>query len=73
MNPWKCITIFSILFRKSLNCVGTPLYVAPEVIDGYYSEKCDIWSFGVMLFYIICGYPPFYAPNKKELFYNIQN
>ncbi|CAK69353.1 unnamed protein product (macronuclear) [Paramecium tetraurelia] len=61
------------LQTKTLNCVGTPLYVAPEVIDGYYSDKCDIWSFGVMLFYILCGYPPFYASNKKELFQHIQN
>ncbi|CAD8143399.1 unnamed protein product [Paramecium octaurelia] len=67
------ITLDESQSKTPMNCVGTPLYVAPEVIDGYYSDKCDIWSFGVMLFYLLCGYPPFYAGNKKDLFYNIQN
>lgn len=48
------------------------MYVAPEVIDGFYNDKCDVWSFGVLLFQILCGYPPFYGSNKKELFHNIQ-
>lgn len=65
------ITLDESQSKTRMNCVGTPLYVAPEVIDGYYSDKCDIWSFGVMLFYLLCGYPPFYAGNKKDLFYNI--
>lgn len=65
---------YSNIYRNgTVNCVGTPLYVAPEVIEGYYSDKCDIWSFGVMLYYMLCGYPPFYGANKKELFQHIKN
>ncbi|CAD8057194.1 unnamed protein product [Paramecium sonneborni] len=60
------------LENKTLNCVGTPLYVAPEVINGYYSEKCDLWSFGIVIFSMLCGYPPFYATDKKQLFQHIQ-
>ena len=51
--------------------VGTPLYLPPEVIDGEYDEKCDIWSLGVLLYSLLCGYPPFYGKNKTQLYDNI--
>ena len=44
---------------------GTPYYVAPEVISGKYSEHCDIWSLGVVMFVMLFGYPPFYADQEK--------
>jgi len=43
---------------------GTPYYVAPEVIQGHYSEHCDLWSLGVVMFVMIFGYPPFYADQE---------
>ena len=47
--------------------VGTTFYMAPEVINDKYNEKCDIWSCGIILYIMLCGKPPFYSKNEEEL------
>ncbi|XP_046712794.1 serine/threonine-protein kinase 33 isoform X1 [Silurus meridionalis] len=48
---------------------GTPKYMAPEVINGYdYSQQCDMWSIGVIMYMLLSGEPPFCSKSEKHLF-----
>ncbi|XP_026881130.2 serine/threonine-protein kinase 33 isoform X2 [Electrophorus electricus] len=48
---------------------GTPIYMAPEVIDGHeYSQQCDVWSIGVIMYMLLCGEPPFMSSSEDHLF-----
>jgi 5'-AMP-activated protein kinase catalytic alpha subunit len=54
---------------------GSPCYAAPEMIAGkrYKGLKVDIWSSGVVLFAMICGYLPFEDPQTSKLYKKILN
>ena len=53
--------------------IGTLYYMAPEVLNKKYTYKCDMWSLGVILYYLFTKRLPFKAKNKPQLSYYIQN
>lgn len=51
--------------------LGTPYYVAPEVLEGNYEKSCDLWSIGVICYMLLSGEPPFVGKNMRQLFVKI--
>ena len=61
---WKGIPL-------DLKC-GTPYYIAPEIFgNNGYGKKCDLFSFGVIIYILLCGYPPFNGNNDEKIMTNI--
>ena len=48
---------------------GTPTYVAPEILsEGGYGCEVDLWSLGVIMHILLCGYAPFRSTDRDKLF-----
>ena len=58
--------------QKINKFIGTSYYIAPEVLAENYNEKCDVWSCGVIMYILLCGYPPFNGSSNVDIFHNIQ-
>jgi calcium-dependent protein kinase len=59
--------------EKLHTIIGTPFYIAPEVLLGDYVSKCDVWSLGVVGFVLFYGFPPFSGETNSEIYDKIIN
>ncbi|KAD5803194.1 hypothetical protein E3N88_14554 [Mikania micrantha] len=75
--PLKTIDFGLSMFFKPgemfTDMVGSPYYVAPEVLRKFYSQECDIWSAGVIIYILLCGVPPFWDETEQGIFEQVLN
>jgi calcium-dependent protein kinase len=53
--------------RPKMKCselIGTISYIAPEIIKGFFTDKCDLWSCGVILYILLISKSPFKCKKK---------
>ena len=66
-----CIKLYkSLFFSKHIRVRALkddPSYIAPEVHKEVYDEKSDMWTLGVILYTLLCGYTPFQGKDRTEI------
>lgn len=60
--------------KLAYSAVGTPDYIAPEMLSRKgYNQTVDWWSVGIMIYEMLIGYAPFSAQSNEQIYYKIQN
>lgn len=58
---------------KLTDIVGTPTYMAPEITNESYGPECDLWSIGIIMYYMMLGNPPNFGENKAQILKNLKS
>ena len=64
--------LFLLLGGGSLEMFGVTNLVGDDEINNEYDEKCDLWSIGVILYILLCGYPPFNGATDEQIIKNVK-
>ena len=59
--------------KAERKAVGSPYYMAPEILSNNYNEKCDLWSCGVILYILLAARPPFSGEDDDEIINSVKS
>ena len=64
---------YSKIFKKNKGKKSSIIYSSPDITDNLKDEKCDEWSCGVLMYFLLFGEPPFKGENEEIIFKKIKN
>jgi len=67
LADFNIATVLETAKTKSIDIVGSPLYMAPEQFEGTISKRSDLYALGCIAYELVTGHPPFNAPNAFTL------